>query len=345
MEKKRKAIFLSLVILSTIIIPALCIIVCSRGRPFRYSLSRIAGDNNAVILLWILGNFLILFLLLLMNYFKMYHSIGNKFTSIIFYISSILLEITICVPYKPHEYPIQSSIHNITAYSAVPLLVVGLLFILLSLPKLSRNIYKISVITFVIIISISYHIFQMRDNTTAFFEVTLIFLCTNFFSLTLYRLYKMEVKKIDGSFKIRYKIRTIKKLNLQTYDVESDIKYPVFNIMEHNNIIKGTKDNIFPIVKKIYIFYNNCDGTTKIGFKTNRKKDNVITYEKKKWAIFLLDETSSETRKYTLNYISSFFEKNSKYKIASNTYIEKYIVIGFNNVRKAEIWLNIESKD
>lgn len=341
MNIERK-IHVAVLIIFTIAIPILGYTLGIKGPLFHKSLSRIAGDNGLFLHLFFLMNCVIAVLLLNLSYLKRYHNLGDITSTTGFIISCVLLEITVITPYVPHELTILAKIHNYSAYLGVGLIILVISYFLITLLKFSRKACEIVSILFLGILAICLTIIFVTGNPSCFFEVTLMTLISCLFIFTIFILYKIELKKQEGGFKITYKI-----VNKRDFDlVACEIPKNVNDILTHEHF-ESVKKTFFrnKIIKQIFFYYDIKNDKTLIATKNNLKGIHPFSQfdlPKTRWAVFMLDDHISDTKQKTWDYINNIFSSETNLELVRDVHLESYLITKNDDLMRCEIWIPIK---
>lgn len=348
MDKKRKRLLIILLTLAILIIPFVGISLAIKGPAFLKSLSRIAGDGKHFGHLFIFGNLVILFIIISVYYLFNYYKLGNKKTNISFFVSCVLLEITVLTPYIPDENIVISKVHNYCAYVSIILLVISLFSVIFTIPNISRKVFIYTCGGFAIIVITCLSIFIITGRPSSFFELTLINSSVDLILLIILMLHHNEKNKINGILNVKYKILKNKKMKLQIYEAYSDLKEPYPLIlhdmnMQWKNLQAKSTFNPF---KKVFVYYDNVNKKHNIGILTKkRNNDNCVIISNDLWAVFYLDNSFYTTKEHAWNFIKDSFMTNNNYIIDNKIYLEKYVVTKNENIRKCQIWVAISKKE
>lgn len=348
MDKKRKRLIITLIALAILIIPFVGVSLAVKGPAFLKSLSRIAGDGKHFGHLFIFGNLVIIFILISVYYLFNYYKLGNKKTNISFFVSCVLLEITVLTPYIPEENIVISKIHNYCAYVSIVLLVISLFWVIFSIPNISRKVFIYISGGFALIVIVCLTIFLVTGSPSSFFELTLINCSVDLILLLILLLHHNEKNKINGTLDVKYKIVKNKKMKLHVYEAYSDLTEPYPLILHEMNLqwkdlIARSSINPF---RKVFVYYDNINKKHNIGLLTKKRNTNknCITISNDLWAVFYLDNTFYTTKEHAWNFIKDSFLVTEKYIIKNNIYLEKYVVTKNENIRKCQIWVPITKK-
>ncbi len=349
MSKRKKEIIIILLALAILIIPFVGVSLLVKGDGFLKSLSRIAGDGEHFVHLFIFGNLIILFILVSVYYLCNFYKLGNKRTNILFIIACVLLEITVLTPYIPEKNFFISQVHNYCAYSSILLLVFTLFRLIFTIPTISRRVFVSTSIGFVTVVGICLIIFLATGRPSGFFELTLITLSVDLILLTIVMLHFNEKNKINGTLEVKYKIINKRSFKIQSYEAHYDVKHatPIIlhDINSHwKNIEPRVKINPF---RKVFVYFDKDDNKYYIGVLTKKKNNHkdCIVISNNKWAIFNLDDTFYTTKEHAWNFINETFINENNYYIDDSIYLEKYVVTKNGNIRKSQIWIPIIEKN
>lgn len=163
-----KKIKLFLGILGLVIIPIYSVMYAINGDPLLVTFSAVGGRYNKQPYLILWGILLSVFFFVSLSYLFIITRMENNKIKMSLTVGSVLLLVSVIVPFIPSMYPIISEIHNNLAYITAIFGIFVIYAFVLTLQKLDKKLYKRSLNLLNIVVLITVIIFLLVGSSSVF---------------------------------------------------------------------------------------------------------------------------------------------------------------------------------
>lgn len=246
MDKRQKEASKYFTIVAIILIPIVSLSLAFKGPIFDLTLSKVgARGDYSLLVLWgtLITTFFFTSIMYLMNFYK----IEDKKTKIFLLIACVMIEVTVAIPYLPQTLPVLSSLHNYFAYIGIFSLLISMYFLIMTLNKVSKRVFRITILYFNIIVIVS-SIVLFNWGTSSFIEILMVILSSNLLYLVNFLLNKETVKR---NTEILYKEKCeAKEIYSVTEAIDLRVSRRSYIGMPINEVQKSYLNNLINDVNK-----------------------------------------------------------------------------------------------